>query len=298
MTTRRLRGYLVALLLLAPLGCGSGKNTNPVVDSDASVPRGSGCGATSLPMACDSYVTGPCTLTVAGTARKYFVVLPANYDPNTPTPLVFTWHYFRSTAQNLTSNGFFGIQAAFPNAIYVAGQGLDDGSTDSGVDYGWPNTDGQDVAFAKAMLAWLKANYCVDTGRVFAAGTSYGGSMTNTLGCQMPEVFRAIGVVSGGLYDEPGTCANSPVAAWFTHGDADKSVPFADGLNARDVFLSRNGCSNSNPQSVVVDANTTCTIYGDCATGNYPVVWCPVVGGGHNPPSWAGAEIAKFFSRF
>lgn len=267
--------------------------------ADAGVPMRSGCGAVSLPKACDSYRSGPCALTVAGVSRTYFVVPPANYDANTPTPLVFAWHYFGATAQTLSANGFFGIRAAFPNAIYVAGQGLDDGSTGGGMDYGWPNTDGQDVAFAKAMLAALNADYCIDAQRVFSAGVSYGGWMTNTLGCQMPEVFRAIAVVSGGLSVETaGSCANRPVAAWLTHGDADATVPFADGERARDVFIGKNACSTLDTQKVVVNPNTTCMVHDECSTGNYPVVWCPVLGGGHNMPAWVGAEMGAFFSRF
>jgi hypothetical protein len=42
----------------------------------------------------------------------------------------------------------------------------------------------------------------------------------------------------------------------------------------------------------------TCTVYDACTAGNYPVVWCPVVGEGHAIPSFAAAEIAKFFIQF
>jgi polyhydroxybutyrate depolymerase len=261
-----------------------------------------GCGNSSLPAACNTTTTGPCTITVNGLSRQYFVVLPTNYDANTPYPVVYAWHYRGGTAAGLLSGypgAFYGVKTGFPNAIYVAGQGLDSGTGDSGTDYGWPNTNGQDVNFAKALVTWVNGNFCVDESRLFATGMSYGGMMSNTLGCQMPDVFRAIGVMSGALFTGYGqTCVNHPIAAWFTHGDADTTVAISGDITARDQFIKDNGCDTTNTQSVVLDTNTTCTIYNSCTAGNYPVVWCPVVGEGHTIPSWAGAEIAKFFLQF
>jgi poly(3-hydroxybutyrate) depolymerase len=166
-------------------------------------------------------------------------------------------------------------------------------------DYGWPNTDDQDVAFTQAMLTWLASNYCVDQTRLFSTGMSYGGYMSNTLGCEMPDVFRAIGVMSGGLVTGSGSaCAPHPIAAWFTHGDSDPNVPIAEDVVARDLYLANNGCSTTDTQQVVLDSGTTCTVYGVCSAGDYPVVWCPVINGDHRVQPWAGAEIAKFFARF
>lgn len=261
-----------------------------------------GCGNSSLPAACSTTSTGPCTINVNGLSRQYFVVLPANYDANKPYPVVYAWHYRGGTAAGLL-NGypgpFYGVKTGFPNAIYVAGQGLDSGTGDSGTDYGWPNTNGQDVNFTKALVTWVNGNFCVDESRLFSTGMSYGGMMSDTLGCQMPDVFRALGVMSGSLFAGYGQkCVNHPVAAWFTHGDADTTVAISGDVTARDQFITDNGCDTANTQSVVLDANTTCTIYNSCTAGNYPVVWCPVGGEGHAIPSWAGAEIAKFFLQF
>lgn len=51
-------------------------------------------------------------------------------------------------------------------------------------------------------------------------------------------------------------------------------------------------------EQVVLNSTTTCTIYKECTAGNYPVVWCPVIGGGHTIPGFSGSEIAKFFAQF
>ena len=56
-------------------------------------------------------------------------------------------------------------------------------------------------------------------------------------------------------------------------------------ITARDQFIKDNGCDTTNTQSVVIDANTTCTLYNVCTAGNYPVQWCPVTGGKHEEPT-------------
>jgi polyhydroxybutyrate depolymerase len=264
-----------------------------------------GCGTATLPAACDTTTTGPCTMDVSGVTREYYLVLPDGYDPSTPYPLVFAWHGLGGTADMFLpsrfgiggSGGFYGVRGGIPEAIYVTSQGLP--SAEGETDYGWPNTDGRDVAFTKAMIDWIETNYCVDKKRLFSTGMSYGGMMSNTLGCQMPDVFRAIGVMSGSLFARGNSCSTLPIAAWFTHGDADDVVDISGDITARDMFIEHNGCDTTQTESVAMsDGITTCTIYRVCSAGNYPVVWCPVPGEGHAIPSWAGEEIAKFFLQF
>ena len=259
-----------------------------------------GCGAAPPAAACDSVAAGACSITVNGMPRQYFLALPADYDPQKTYPIVFAWHWSTGTAADLlapaTSYGgsFYGVQPLMPEALYVAAQGLP--STPGGTDYGWANTNGQDVAFALSMLGRIESEYCVDASRVFATGMSYGGEMSDMLGCLEPGVFRAIGVMSGWLYPMGGqTCLNRPVAAWITHGTADPMVDITSGQAARDQFIADDQCDTANTRQVTLDSNTTCTIYDRCLASEGPVVWCPVAAEGHTIPSWAGAELAKFF---
>jgi polyhydroxybutyrate depolymerase len=274
---------------------GTGGNAN-VAGTSNSI----GCGNTTLPAACNTSTTGPCTLNVGGTDRQYFVVLPANYSSTTPYPIVFLWHGASTTAQMYIGGGpiaYYGVRTGFPNAIYVAAQGLP--STAGGTDYGWGNTNGQDVNFTKAMIDWLESNYCIDKNRLYSTGFSYGGIMSLTLACQMADVFRAIGVMSGTMFGGTSGCQKNPIPAWFTHGDADPTLNISGGVTARDALIKRNGCDATNTQTAAMsDGITTCTIYNLCTAGDYPVVWCPVPGETHQIPSFAGPEIAKFFLQF
>jgi poly(3-hydroxybutyrate) depolymerase len=227
--------------------------------------------------------------------RQFYVSLPAGYDGTKPYPLVTVWHYAGGTASALIAPGFggafYGVQKGFPDAIYVAGQGLTDAT--SGMT-GWPNTNGQDVAMTKAMLTWLEQNYCIDQSKIMATGMSYGGIMSDTLACQMPDVFRAIGVMSGALFNFGASqCGSHPIAAWMTHGTADMTVDISGGEAARDQVLKDNGCGTG---TMPVDPSP-CVSYQGCASG-YPVVWCPVEGEGHTIPSFAADAIAAFFKQF
>jgi len=192
-------------------------------------------------------------------------------------------------SSQIASQRYYNIQPMFPNAIYVAGQGLDaNGMT------GWANTNDQDIAFAKAMVAWMNTNFCVDSARIMSTGMSYGGIMSHTVACEMSDVFRAVGIMSGAFFGGRGsTCVNHPIAAWITHGDADTTVTFASGESARDRILATNHCGTT---MHAVDPSP-CVQYDGCDAGN-PVVWCPVAGEGHTIPSFAAGAIATFFKQF
>ena len=158
---------------------------------------------------------------------------------------------------------------------------------------GWPNTGGQDIAFVKAMVALFESSLCVDQARIFSLGFSYGGMMSDEIGTEMGDVFRAIAPMSDACYS--GGCKatnNHPIAVWMAHGDSDTVVPIADGMTARDKFLAKNGCGT---QTTPVTPSP-CVQYQGCMPG-YPVTWCEF-SGGHMPWSAAPDPLWAFFSQF
>src|SRR5262249_9605575 len=116
--------------------------------------RSAGCGMPA-PMA------GNATIDIMGTAREYILALPQGYDPNTPYKLIFAWHGLGGSAQQVASNWYGLARMADNSAIFVAGQGLMT-MTNVGNGAGWPNTNGQDVAFVKALYAQLQSQLCLD----------------------------------------------------------------------------------------------------------------------------------------
>jgi len=177
--------------------------------------------------------------------------------------------------------------ARFPGTDPVLGPEMKSTGEVMGIDRNF------DIAFAKAMIAWMESNFCVDPTRIMSTGFSYGGIMSDTIGCQMPDVFRALGVMSGSLFSSGSSCKSHPIAAWITHGDADPTVDISGDETARDRFLADNHCGTT---STAVTPSP-CLSYDNCDNG-YPVVWCPVAGEGHTIPSFAASGIANFFAQF
>ena len=266
-------------------GCGEpGEDETPPAEdeSDPNTPAmgSDGCGNREYPQ------SGTYTINVDGTERKYIVTLPDNYNPDKPYRLVFAWHGLGGTAERI-SNYYYGLERLANNsAIFAAGQGLDNNRGGAG----WPNKDGQDVAFTKAMYEKLSSNYCIDEERVFSIGFSYGGIMSNTVGCEMGDVFRAIAPMSGsGPRNQQ--CIGQ-VAAWVSHGNTDEIMPFKNGVKSRDHWLLENNCGE---QSTLTTPDP-CFAYEHCDTG-FPVHWCEYEGS-HIIPDFSAEAIWQFFAQF
>lgn len=243
-----------------------------------------GCGIAVEPLA------GTVEIQVGAQIREYLLVVPEGYDPNTPMPLVFAWHG-RGSSSDVARLYFQIEQASDGQAIFVYPQGLPLESM--GGQTGWDlAASGYDVDFFDAMLDEVSQGLCIDTERVFSTGHSFGGYMSNALGCFRASALRAIGSVAGG--PPFGVCEDDEVAAWLTHGTGDRVVPFSQGESSRDALLDRNGCGTT---TTATDP-APCVSYDGCAEG-LPVVWCEhdeTALSGHGWPRFAGPAIWAFFA--
>jgi poly(3-hydroxybutyrate) depolymerase len=250
-----------------------------------------GCGNASPP------ADGMQTIDVDGTEREFIVAVPEGYDASTPHKLVFAWHGLGGRATQIATGfgggGFYGLEnRAMGSTIFVAGQGLDT-SNAVGSGPGWDNMGGRDVAFTAAMLEWLRSSYCIDDDRIFSVGMSYGGIMSNTVGCALGDDFRAIAPIAGmgpSAFGGGGACTGQ-VAAWIAHGNMDNVVQFSSGEGSRDHWVEANHCDSTSMPS-----GDNCVAYDGCDDG-MPVVWCEF-DGGHTVPGFASEEIWAFFSQF
>jgi polyhydroxybutyrate depolymerase len=141
------------------------------------------------------------------------------------------------------------------------------------------------------VLAEVEQKYCVDKGRVFAAGTSSGAWLSNYLACARGNVVRGTASDSGGIQFNRPTCTGG-AAVMELPGDSamskDQEGHEIGAALARDLFIKLNGCSMTPTAMKLGTAN--CQVYGGCAS---PVAWCDV-GGTHqsgnsylSPSGWA-----------
>lgn len=217
---------------------------------------------------------------VNGQQRHYQVFVPANYDPQVPLRLVFTFHGLGGNGDQIRSYLSLETESAGQALIvYPDGRVVPNiGRT------GWEEAD---LSFFDVMLSELSRDYCVDLGRIFATGHSFGGYMTNLVGCQRGDIVKAVAPVSGGTIG--GVC-RGPVAAWLAHGDNDPTVPQSEGIAARDQWRQTNGCGTT----TVPTSEPDCQSYEGCPA-DAPVTWCSFSGGHYPLPAYTRAAIWEFF---
>ncbi|GAB1311900.1 feruloyl esterase [Madurella fahalii] len=243
------------------------------------------------------------TMTVNGKRREYIMKLPDNYDKNRAYRLIFTWHQLGGSATKIVNGEdpnrggvlpYYGLPPLANNsAIFVVPNGLN---------AGWANQGGEDVAFFDSMVRTVEADLCVDTRLRFSTGFSYGGAMSFAIACARPQEIRAIAVLSGGLLSG---CSGGtePVAYYGQHGTSDSVLNVAGGRSMRDRFVRNNGCTAVSSEPQPNGGRSVKTVYSGCREG-YPVTWV-VHSGDHNPSQrdGQGAPFApqntwEFFSQF
>jgi poly(3-hydroxybutyrate) depolymerase len=250
--------------------------------------------------------SGTKSINVNGKNRQYTTRVPLGYDKSKPYKLIFAFHWVGGTMGDVSSGGsdgaawaYYGMQKkSAETAILVAPQGLNNG---------WGNSGGEDLAFVDAMRKAIENDLCVDTTKRFATGFSYGGSMSFSIACSRAKDFRAVAVISGGQLSgcEGG---NDPIAYLGIHGISDGTLPIAGGRGLRDRFVKNNGCVGQNPREPTAGSRTHVkTSYSGCKAG-YPVTWI-AFDGGHAPApvdggndsgarSYTPDEIWGFFNQF
>ncbi|HYP75627.1 MAG TPA: Ricin and poly(3-hydroxybutyrate) depolymerase fusion [Polyangiaceae bacterium] len=272
----------------ATTGVGGGGNGSAAVPS-------AGCGKAA------GLKSGRASIDVAGTMREYILALPDNYDSSHPYRLVFGWHPWGGSAQQVASGSYYGLQKeAKGTAIFVAGEGLPFG--DNGL--GWGNTNGQDIALLDKMLDSFRAQLCIDESRIFSVGFSFGGMFSFAAGCSQTSMMRAIAPMAGNTSVAGCGSGSRPVAIMGFHGTEDEVVMIDGGRKGRDAFVQRNKCTSQTMPAQPTWCDVagqkfqpcTCVSYQGCTEG-YPVTWCEYNGQHMIAPN-SGATVWNFFAQF
>ena len=142
-----------------------------------------------------------------GYVHTYNIHVPSTYDPNKAAPLILVFHGRGDSGTAVESGTGFSLERINPYGISVYPTAIKD-STGQPTWQGDPswvgNTTINDLNFINTLVANISSQFCIDTSRVFAAGQSNGGGITNVLACDpvMSTVFNAFAPHSGAFYTQ------------------------------------------------------------------------------------------------
>jgi len=180
--------------------------------------------------------TQEATLTVEG--RTAYINLPANLENNQRYPLVIGYHGGGGNAEGyIRHSGLFskaeeaGFIAVCPEGSLVTRFG-NHRVWNSGPEYAKATRNVDDVAFTKALIAAVSAQYPVDPRRIYATGFSNGGQMVYRLALEMSDRIAAIAPMSGARL-ATGERPRRRVPVLHFHGTADTLYPLQGGLGAQ-----------------------------------------------------------------
>ena len=242
------------------------------------------------------------TISSGGSNRDYIIDIPADYDPDKPYRLIFSWHQaFGSANGNAVGqypafNGpnfdaqnyaFFGLHreatAANQPAIFVAPQGIGD----------FPWSYDRDVQLFDDLLARVTSNLCIDESRVFTTGFSFGAMMSHALSIGRASKLRGAVTMAPANYNftQPPNQPES-IAYFGITGMGDGTCRWVndDGNQTGGKYCvlthaQDNGCTI--PGDIVTAMNGSnnhvCYDFEGCDEG-YPVKVC-TFDGGHTPSS-------------
>ena len=168
---------------------------------------------------------------------------------------------------------------------------------------GFPNTGVDDVAFLSTLVDDLAVDLSIDRDRVYIAGFSNGGFMTQRVACEDPAPYAGFATIGATLF--PGfvnLCEGAtPRPMLIMHGTRDVSIPWqgvqqGDMLLAWSVldtvsfWLSHNGCAQSVAEQETLPSQATAPTtfvhrytFEDCPP-DAEVQLYAIEGGGHNLP--------------
>lgn len=242
------------------------------------------------------------TMTMSsGEERMYLLRLPVDYDPETPSDVVFNFHGATSNAHQQIAYADFSELADRDNVIIVAPDANKvypdrDHELATYWDSAWEGTRrvrDHDLKFVIELVETLQTDYC--TGNFYAAGMSAGGDMTTALQCVTDGPFLAYAPVTYRYFhaDECASARPRPMISF--HGTDDRVVPL-EGLDApwfdphvgviMQSWAEVNGCDVDVVEEQFTD-NVRRFHWANCAA---ETEWYLIEGGGHVWPASSDRE--------
>ena len=179
-----------------------------------------------------------------GIAREYMLYIPNTIKPQ--APLIFVLHGLGSTNSHIRDYSQMDLVANKNGFVVCYPQGT--GSTKNTIhtkkgssfwNVGYEihkNEVVDDVSFLTSLAIYLQQEYDLDPEKTFCTGMSNGGDMSYLLGCQAPEVFKAIASITGCMMEwiYKSCDNNSPIPVFQIHGTRDNITYYDGDITNRD----------------------------------------------------------------
>lgn len=193
------------------------------------------------------------SITVDDLVRSYTFFVPKGLKKN--SRLIFVLHGSTMKADlmiSATGYQFNRLANTSEDKIIVYPQGFETYWNDcrKSATYGSNLLNLSEADFFKAIIAKFRAEYAIDTSRVFVTGFSNGGHLVYKLAMENPDLFKGFAAVSANLPVESNNDCRSkslPVSILIANGTTDPISPFnggpvlaGDGMNRGDVMSSLN----------------------------------------------------------
>lgn len=127
-------------------------------------------------------------ITVDG--RKVIVRFPNNFTGDKPVPMLINYHQIYGSASGWENESKIGKVALADGAISIYPDGVE-GQMGQAWNVGPCCTTADDVQFTRNFVKELTEKACVDPKRIYAAGWSMGGGMSNYAGCVLADIIAA-----------------------------------------------------------------------------------------------------------
>ena len=248
--------------------------------------------------------------------RRYHIHIPSNYDISSAFPLLIVLHGRLGTGKKMIKQTGFNRIADREGFIVVYPEGFKRGWADG---RGITHADKQgvdDVAFIDQLIKVLQEKISIDHTRIYVAGHSNGGFMTQRLAIERSHKFTAVAVVAASLSEwlasrfTPGR----PMPILFIHGTADPVTPYvgdrppggARVLSVEDTvkkWAHFNGCNKSPEVQEIhgINGSTLVSVFTYLSCQNHSQVKLyRLEGGGHvwpgEPEGLSSSGVGKLSS--
>jgi polyhydroxybutyrate depolymerase len=167
--------------------------------------------------------------------RPFTLVLPNNYQPGTPAPLIIALHGYTAEAPYAQSYFALGKVADEKRILTV----YPSGSKDSNGYLFWNATPAccnfdastvDDEAYLLSIIDSVSKDHAVDPARVYIIGHSNGGFMAHRMACNQSDRIAAIVSLAGATYSNTRSCKpTSAVSVLQIHGSKDAVISYTGG---------------------------------------------------------------------